>query len=279
MGLLLTHKRTVVRVFSDMVTVSEEKEGGKGGGKRGEIATFSRQSRYRLFRLLHTLRFRTFSFVTLTYGNTFPEDPRQAKVHLKAFRRATERRWGAIRAIWRMEFQERQAPHFHIIYLDPPFIPVQDWNILWDKCRKSPVSERFGNSLDLTVPKGNSAARLIGKYVAKYIAKVDERGVATLPGNPGRMWGRWNIEDEQPETFTLSSLEAFRLAKVLIPGEETLGWHPFDQKNYTVFGGNMGTNAYQKEIEGILAGIFTRTRPVKRDKVTYVTSNLEGSCV
>lgn len=57
-------------------------------------------------------------FATLTYGDTYPS-PAMAKGHLKRFCQAVERQYEnagkSVVILWRMEFQKRGAPHFHIL--------------------------------------------------------------------------------------------------------------------------------------------------------------------
>lgn len=274
MGLLLPHKSTV-RVWPDMVTVSINRDTEKtGGGKRGQITCFSRESRYRLFRLLHTLRFTKFSFVTLTYGSSFPNSAVIAKAHLKAFRRATERRFGRIPGIWRMEIQSRGAIHFHILYLDPPFIPVQDWCAIWDNARKAPMDERYGNSLDLKANAVTEVGGTVGKYLGKYIAKEDARSVGTLPDNPGRIWGRWNISETPPVVFEISAYEKARLDRLLLAPDNQAGWHPQDKDAYTVFGGTMGREDLKEKVLWECGMLLNYTRKVKGVSVRFDACNL-----
>lgn len=256
MGLLLRHKSTV-SVYPDMISLSENHSKPEtSGGKRGEIKVFSRESRYRLFRLFHTLSFERFSFVTLTYGATYPSDGRGAKLDLKAYRRSFERKWGKIPCVWRLEFQERGAPHFHLLYLDPPFIPVRDWNILWDKSRHCPMGERSGNSLDLKVCYRRSDSDVVSKYVGKYISKPDERNLSEIEGKPGRWWGKWNIEDVEPVKVELYPAEVEQLKRLILPTLESGGWTPTSTDNFTLFGSTMGTDNFQKRMTRAVAKIL-----------------------
>lgn len=271
MGLLLPHKSTVT-IYPDMVTVSINRDTEhKGGGKRDAIHCFSRESRYRLFRLLHTLRFETFSFVTLTYGNSFPGSANIAKTHLKAFRRATERRYGRISGIWRMELQQRGAIHFHILYLDPPFIPVQDWCRVWDDARHAPMEERYGNSLDLKANAIPEMGGIVGKYLGKYIAKEDARSLESFSDNPGRIWGRWNIPETPPVVLEISPLEKTRLDKLLLPADDAPCWHPSNKDAYTIFGGTMGKEDLKDKVLWELGLLLGYTRKVERPKMPFVT--------
>lgn len=270
MGLLLPHKRTTVSIFPDMVSVSVNQKNHTGGGKRDVISSFSPESRYRLFRLLHSIRFDRVSFVTLTYGATFPPSGRIAKVDLKAYRRSFERRYGKVPAVWRMEFQRREAVHFHLMYFDPPFIPIADWNDLWDSARHAPSAERFGNSVDLRWNSERQDSRRIGYYIAKYVGKTDDRSSDEVYKDCGRIWGKWNIEEPEPITLEVSQLEADRLSKLLLYPQEADGRTPFDRERYTVFGAQMGSDAFGTSILEEIRLLFKYTRRVEQKiEVSY----------
>lgn len=267
MGLLLRHKSTVT-VYPDMVSISENREkNGGSGGKRGKIEIFSRESRYRLFRLFHSLQFQRWTFCTLTYGKTFPGDPRVCKKHLKAYRRSFERKWGSVRGVWRMELQERGAVHFHILYLDPPFIPIKEWCALWDKVRNCPPEEEFGNSVDIEVGWRQADSDVVSKYLGKYIGKPDDRIDAEQEISFGRWWGKWNIKDLEPVKVVLNPVEAERLKKAILPTPESGEWTPSSTDNFTLFGRTMGTRAYQDKVLTLLGEIMTPVR-VGRQKIT-----------
>lgn len=167
---------------------------------RGEIHDFSKQSRGRLLDLFHTLEVkRKPIFVTLTYARGWP-DARTAKNHLRALFKRVERKLEGQRfsAVWRMEFQERGAPHFHIIFFDLPFIYKLTWQYWWEEITGSPEPftrvERLNNT------------RHMMSYVSKYVAKVDKQDEKTGFNSPtylaayvdgyddliGRLWGYYN---------------------------------------------------------------------------------------
>lgn len=87
-----------------------------GGGKRGIVKGFSRGSRRRLMTRIAGVKRDAFlpCFVTLTYPNIFPE-PKQSKKHLKAFIMRLKRAFPAAGIIWKLEPQQRGAPHYHLL--------------------------------------------------------------------------------------------------------------------------------------------------------------------
>ena len=98
--------------------------GQKGGGKRGVIRRFSEGSRRRLLRALsRTQRDKLPVFVTLTYPDGFPGDPRRWKDDLKAWLKRVVRQFPDCAGFWKLELKARLsgsnqgevAPHFHLL--------------------------------------------------------------------------------------------------------------------------------------------------------------------
>lgn len=260
MGLSLSHNCTL-RVANDLLTISPDFEHEQvGGGKRGNVQGFSKGSRFRLFRLMHSLHYDKVLFVTLTYGKTYPADGRGAKVDLKRYRTNFERRWGKVRCIWRMEFQDRGAAHFHIMYLDAPFIPIADLENLWCDARRCPPDERHGNSVDIDLPTGSYSTRLVSKYIGKYVAKV-ERGKGGRDGkDDGRIWGKWNIDDPEMTSITITDYEKEKLLERIFEVGITGEWRPDNYDAFTLFGPQMGNDSLLQLVTRELVTIFERTR-------------------
>ena len=252
MGLLLSHK-SKLRLYGDMLTVSDGGGGNpKGGGKRGEIQAFSDESRLRLFQLLHQLRFEKVHFVTLTYPGDYGTWDNKFKKHLKEYRRRFEERYGKIQAVWRLEFQKRGAPHFHIMYLDCPFIPVQEWNDLWEDITHKKYWVRAGNGLDLKVCTNANQAPLIAFYLAKYVAKVDENPCEREGVKPGRFWGKWNIEEPEPVEFEVSNSTAWHVVNTLIKERKFESYVPPEYTRCTLLGETMGGERFKNRVIGML---------------------------
>jgi len=170
--------------------------------KRSTITDFSAQSRGRLFELFNSLKLnRRASFVTLTYP-TSAVNQVDAKRHLRAFLKRLERMYHArkITGIWRMEFQERGAIHFHIIFFGLPFIHKTTISALWAQ-----VTKTYN---PFTRIEGVSGHKKLINYVAKYVGKVNgsnEDGFNSLTylsayqfqqgEKIGRVWGYLNKKD------------------------------------------------------------------------------------
>jgi hypothetical protein len=245
MGLLLSHK-SKVSVYPDMVTVSDVDGGNKaGGGKRGDIQNFSREARKRLIEMMHKIKYERVLFVTLTYPSVFPTVSKVYKAHLKEFRRRFELVYGKLRAFWRLEFQERGAPHFHIMYLDAPFIPVHDLCWLWKCVTKTMDMAHEVLGVDVKLIVGSKEKRLIMSYIAKYISKVDERTKKDDTKQAGRYWGRWNITEETPLVYEVPGRQAeLVVAYANLCSGSDRAYEPADPGHCSIFGGSMGSGYF-----------------------------------
>ncbi len=97
---------------------------------RREITGWSRKSRANMVRALCELDYRemmasrdTPAMVTLTYPGAWEvvaPDGQTAKKHLDEFCLRYRRAWGTdLVAVWKLEFQRRGAPHFHLMMVPP----------------------------------------------------------------------------------------------------------------------------------------------------------------
>lgn len=235
-----------------MLSVSSLSEGEHvGGGKRGEISVFSAGSRYRLFRQMHQMKFETVTFVTLTYPAEFPVESEIYKANLKEWRRRFEIKYGDIQAIWRLEFQKRGAPHFHIMYLDCPFIPVYDLCYLWKSVTHTFDMAHEVNGVDLMLITDSTQQALIAHYLSKYIAKVDERKEKNYDDHTGRWWGRWNITEQSPLEIEITDREAERIVTFVLGCRMAdHGWQPMDYSLCSIFGDSMGGDEFDQLVRG-----------------------------
>lgn len=215
-------KDNVLSAQSNLNTISFEFQGGYVGaackqlrseGKRttvtrGDVTEFSRRSRHRILKMFAKLDWkrRKAIFITLTYPEAYPH-PKRAKQHLRAFLKRLSRYFHApgnkYAAIWRMEFQERGAPHFHIILVDLPFVPKEDIQQMW--------GEVIGYEKPFTRIELCRNKRKTMYYVSKYLAKSEWKkksgkwvfcgfiyvpypSASTDESSIGRFWGAENAE-------------------------------------------------------------------------------------
>lgn len=188
-----------------------------GGGKRGEITEFSRAARRRLLHLLNSLNKNEIKtlplFVTLTYPAEFPSDPKTWKRHLDNFRARMRRKFGRFPAVWRLEFQKRGAPHFHLmLFLEKAPTDLYE-----------AVSHSWYEVVGSNDPKHLAAGtnvqqvrswRGVMSYAAKYMGKLEQ----LAPGvqSPGKFWGTWNKRDlpREFEEIPVSKAEAISVRRI-----------------------------------------------------------------
>lgn len=115
-----------------LVKVTREGSGRPegSGGKRGKIKRFSKGSRWRCMQKMGMIRRDALPiFLTLTFPDQFPDDPREWKAFLKAWFKRLLRQHPDAAGVWKMEMQPRQsgenegqiAPHFHLLLWGVPW--------------------------------------------------------------------------------------------------------------------------------------------------------------
>lgn len=163
---------------------------------RGKIHSWSAKSRMRCRSLLHTFKRDALVnawFVTTTYPAIFPapDDHGVYKAHLHRLCQEIRRRHPHVSGVWKLEFQQRMAAHFHFLLIGctEDIYSFRDWIAqTWARIVNSgdPNHERVGTGVDRIRTYGGVMA-----YVTSYISKDDQ----TLPGNfTGRYWGIINRE-------------------------------------------------------------------------------------
>jgi len=103
--------------------------------KRGDIVRFSAASRLNLRKSAYRYPWheldRRIVMVTLTYPADFPMDGNLVKAQFESLVKRWLRQWGERpRGMWVIEFQERGAPHFHMICGAPKGVEdreLRDW--------------------------------------------------------------------------------------------------------------------------------------------------------
>jgi len=187
--------------------------------KRGKVTTFSHGSRTRMFDLFHKLEVKTKPvFITLTYMEKWP-NAEQAKNNLRAFLERVRRKYKNASGIWRMEFQERGAPHFHIIFFDLPFWKKESVQEVWADIIGEKGRKPFTRIEMVRSHKGLMA------YVSKYVAKLQDDGVSGFNSltylhaykekygeNIGRVWGKF-------ESANLPFAASLTLERDFVPAE------------------------------------------------------------
>lgn len=191
-----------------------------GGGIRGK-AGFSPASRRRLKNTLNKVK-RAYLpiFVTLTYPEAFP-DPETAKKHFINFCRRLEREFPKVGLVWKREFQERGATHFHLLVWGVSlgdlrsFVPLNWYKVAGDGDEKHLLWHlgKLGKGNKHCVQPVYSSGQVMA-YASKYMSKV-ERAMEGV----GRWWGvrgAENIPWGEMETVKLKGpKQVFQLMRLM----------------------------------------------------------------
>jgi len=182
------------------VKIKSSKKDVPVGGKRRNIKKFTRASRKRFLDTIARLNIRRNTklvMITVTYGENFP-DEMTAKENLWALTTWIKRENPRAAMFWRLEPQERGAPHFHLLAFGLKFIPHDTLGERWRDIIGIEQSANFYHAgstfikdVQSEYPEGiindfpqTNIERIKGKraamnYVAKYCAKLapsdDER--------------------------------------------------------------------------------------------------------
>lgn len=160
--------------------------------KRGAITTFTRQSRVRLLRKMARLEPTRVVFVTLTYPARYP-DAMTAKGHLRALFERIRRRYAQSSAIWRLEYQERGAPHFHILFFDLPYLPFALLRQWWSEIIRAYVDASLPRVRIEKIRSKQGAMYYAAKYCAKMATTEDQSFfINSTYLHAGRWWGVFN---------------------------------------------------------------------------------------
>lgn len=92
--------------------------------KRGDVQIFSRKSRRKLFNYILKLENRSgYYFVTLTYPKEYDENYQTWKKQLHQLYSSLQYHYPEMGFLWKLEFQKRGAPHFHLLMFVPSMPP------------------------------------------------------------------------------------------------------------------------------------------------------------
>jgi hypothetical protein len=176
----------------------------KGGGLRGCVKGFSFASRRRLLRCLASIDKAASSvtplFVTLTYPNKWDEDPKSWRKNLRAFIKRLDREFGESAVFWRLEFQKRGAPHFHLMVWDVKAThKFRKWvSLAWYRvvASQDPKHLKAGTNVQRCKSWNGASA-----YLSKYLAKPSDG-----EHEPNEFSGRcWGIENRKHLSFSPNS--------------------------------------------------------------------------
>ena len=155
------------------------------------------------------------AMVTLTYPGQWEglvPSGKVAKRHLSAFRLRYGRAVGRkLRGAWKLEFQRRGAPHFHLLMPVPALVRGERFEVWLSRTWAAIVGaegeerqrhERAGTGVDFAKVGRMSDPKRLAVYFAKHGSKsLDDKeyqhnvpALWQLPGmGPGRFWGFWGM--------------------------------------------------------------------------------------
>lgn len=208
------------------------------------ITGWSRKSRARMVERLCTLDYaplfpagRLPAMVTLTYPGEWESvapNGKSVKAHLKALRKRWSRTWGEdLACVWKLEFQRRGAPHFHLLCSPPHGLTADGENFRswlsrsWAEIVAHRDPEQYrrhlvaGTGLDWNEGLRSTDPKRVAVYFTKhgaFAAKEYQHNVPELwqkPGaGPGRFWGYWGL-DVAATTVEISPADAVQAARTI----------------------------------------------------------------
>jgi hypothetical protein len=170
------------------------------------IVSFSAQSRRKLrFRAINAFPALVSQF-GLTYHHAWPRDGRASKAHLNAWLTALRRLLPGVGYLWLLEFQKRNAPHYHV------FLTVQP-----DEATRLKLAAAWCR---ITSPGDPEALRFhqdqrnwiswdmgSGSYLCKYLDKEAQKAVPESYHSFGRFWGNSRGLEATPDERPLVDLD------------------------------------------------------------------------
>jgi len=215
----------VVEVSSSTIRISKKKS--KIGGEkspewkpREPVVLWSDKSRAKMVERLATLDYSPFdipksllAFITLTYPSDWlvvAPTAVASKKHLHSLRKRFEREFGRpFFAVWKMEFQRRGAPHFHLLAPVPSGMGFSEWlSDAWTDIvnHPDPVEKAkhrvAGTGVDRAKGIKSDTAQRISYYFSKHAsANKGVKEYQNIPpkewveaGSVGRFWGYWGLK-------------------------------------------------------------------------------------
>jgi hypothetical protein len=189
----------------------------EGGGLRGKVKGFSRASRRRLMQTIAQVKrdAELPVFITLTYPFDFPT-PKESKRHLKMFLQRFQRAHAGAGVIWKLEPQERGAPHYHMLAWGPKkndlwdFVPCA-WHDIAGGGDKNHLAFHFGLLGNEHCVSEVRSFRGVWAYASKYLGKTFE-----VSGWENKYTGRfWAVVNRENIPFGQSCAYAIPLAQAV----------------------------------------------------------------
>lgn len=188
-----------------------------GGGIRQGITTWSNSSRRRLVKTWEAIDWSPYEgrllWIGLTYPAEGPEDGHRCKRHLEAFKMRWTRRWGPPVGGWKLEFQRRGVPHFHLLLVKPAEFDLLECHRMWFEVVNSGDDAHLIQGCHVVDWVGENAAG----YVVGYGAGDSKEYQNTAPAEwwTGRWWGIWGGLKPDWKAQELTEKEFHRIRRVM----------------------------------------------------------------
>lgn len=168
--------------------------------KRGRVQGFSKASRIRMMRTLARVNKEEIPyFVTLTYPKMWAENPKEWKRHLDLLFRRIKYKYPNFSAIWKLEFQKRGAPHYHLFIWgvgNKEFFKVWISRVWFEVVGSGDIKHLKAG----TQVQNIKSWRGVMSYSAKYMSKE------VSASEVGRLWGVVNRD-----FIPWSSIEKYKI--------------------------------------------------------------------
>ena len=213
----ISDRKAKIELYADMlrVSVSRPETPNKQYTARGSVTSFSRRSRHRMLTRLSQLRnVQNGWFVTLTFPDVFPENPRHAKQAVANLRKRIARQYPGAGGIWRLEFKERKtgtragkiAPHFHLLLFGivTTSLEFRTWlrKAWFEVVGSRDMRHLYAGTQADEIKNRRHAMAYASKYAAKDNDDTD-RLPAAQKGHVGRFWGMFGEIDVTPSVVTM----------------------------------------------------------------------------
>lgn len=205
-----------VTAGGQVMTLRQEPEVGpnRPRGQRREVRAFSYGSRRRLLSRMASVDQHEAGlplFLTLTYPREWSPDSRRWKRDQDAFQKRLVRRYPKAFGVWRLEFQERGAPHFHLLVWGIPRMDFDWLDAAWFETVESGDLRHLEAGCNCQkVLSWNGVMNYTAKYIAKEADEAEEHHEAV-----GRWWGVFGRDRFPFQTLqmTISGAGWYRLRR------------------------------------------------------------------
>jgi len=226
--------------------LAQTKPGG-AKSKRGEICGFSAKSRLRLLKSMACVNYEKAglpTFLSLTYHMDWGES-KDWKRNLDTFIKSLRRKWPEAWGLWKLEFQKRGAPHYHLLLWGGPEVKgyrvpygngkfkVKTYGV--QKCPEhAPIFDflmrNWGAAYGYTRIEPIQSIQGVMAYTGKYLGKVQENESGE---KTGRVWGVINRKawKKNVEEHFVDNREAFRFRRVARKWAERMNGYRMKNKS------------------------------------------------